>query len=445
MPACSECSGIDVDQTDLTKSTDDPSHGCSFAMASSTTPVDDVKPQPHPHALFSLIPYENNRGAQMIIEQNRHLVSVIPNFHDVHDRRQVMYGINVGFFIGNRSRGTLASIGRNGDIVTPTPPSAWPGASKWARVSRIQCSFEVHPNANVVLLYDRSSRGDTDLTGVNARSFVLGRVPRRVVIGYGINDRFAFRDVEFQIVWHSPKIHVGEQMTLREDHPRLTHTVDEVPTIAATRRATRIHTPAPAGSRVELRYTLVKKLGQGMSGQVWKVVDIDSGDILAVKRIRRPDEGGPEYERLKREVETMPKLSHPNIVEFISTQRSEWPGQDVPPGANENASYLEIFMLPKEGNIRQLKQAGRLGDGTDQVHTDRLLHDGLKGLDYLASLNVKHRDVKPENILWTVTDQGATVFQFADFGLCNTQSLAVTFAGSRVYMAPEVLTGNGEV
>lgn len=80
----------------------------------------------------------------------------------------------------------------------------------------------------------------------------------------------------------------------------------------------------------------------------------------------------------------------------------------------------------------------------DDTLPRRLLHDGLKGLDCLVYKNVVHRDVKPENIMWTIIDN-VFVFQFTDFGLCNSISMAVTFTGSKLYMAPEVLLHTGEV
>ena len=89
----------------------------------------------------------------------------------------------------------------------------------------------------------------------------------------------------------------------------------------------------------------------------------------------------------------------------------------------------------KNGNIKQLMESNAFAN--DKTLPRRLLHDGL-------SKNVVHRDVKPENIMWTIIDN-TYVFQFTDFGLCNSISMAVTFAGSKLYMAPEVLWHTGKV
>lgn len=169
----------------------------------------------------------------------------------------------------------------------------------------------MHPDSKSVLLYDRSSMCTTRPIGDNTRPFEPGRFPRRIVTNDKINDKFAFpADVQFRIVWHDQKIDVGEQITYREDNPRLTRTVDDAPTVPSTCRVTRIHTPACGQPKI--RYERLKELGKGMFGKVWKVVDVDSGEHIALKKIPWPKRGrgAPEYTNLKREVETMAALSH---------------------------------------------------------------------------------------------------------------------------------------
>ena len=100
------------------------------------------RPEPHPLALFSLVPLNDRAVAVLNHPDNSHLVSLVPI-------KQV-FGIEVGFHIKSSSRYTLATLGRNGDITVE-------GSS----ISRIQCSFEIHEEFGTVILYDRSNSQTT--------------------------------------------------------------------------------------------------------------------------------------------------------------------------------------------------------------------------------------------------------------------------------------------
>ncbi len=89
----------------------------------------------------------------------------------------------------------------------------------------------------------------------------------------------------------------------------------------------------------------------------------------------------------------------------------------------------------KEGTLQSLIDSGPTI--TTESLGDLVLHHMLQAIDYLAAAGVVHRDLKPENILYT-SQNGSYCFQLGDFGLCNRIKSAVTFAGSEMYMAPEM-------
>jgi serine/threonine protein kinase len=90
----------------------------------------------------------------------------------------------------------------------------------------------------------------------------------------------------------------------------------------------------------------------------------------------------------------------------------------------------------RAGSLRSLATSPNKRWTDDQLST-AVLEQMLSALDYLAYMNMCHRDVKPENILYWDSSDDIT-FQLADFGLSNHSLLAVTKCGTGYYEAPEL-------
>jgi serine/threonine protein kinase len=173
-------------------------------------------------------------------------------------------------------------------------------------------------------------------------------------------------------------------------------------------------------------YKLLKRLGVGSFGEVWRA-EAPGGIDAAVKIIRRTLDS-EEAQRERQALELVKRLRHP----FLLLTHAYFAFAD----------RLLIVMELADGSLRdRLKQCRRAGhEGIPQGELLVYFSDAAEALDFLHQENVHHRDIKPDNILLL---QGHA--KVADMGLARLQdseSLAqATATGSPAYMAPEVWRG----
>jgi hypothetical protein len=263
--------------------------------------------------LFSLVPDppENERAKDVIAHpDNSHLVSTLPNG---------TLALDVGFHIRGKSSKTLATLGRGVDADIFVEGSS---------IAKVQCSFEIDLDTGVVMFYDRSHGCTSQVFGENAMPFEYERV-RKVLVQKGLNTIIGMGGerrnlVQFKLEWHQDPTQTAETIKDydalpcgRVENPRLARTVDEAPTDLPSRRETRPHTPGQR--QLKMRYVTVVggKLGSGQFGTVHKAIDVDLGKFMAVKILERPTRASKQedwrqslYYALKREVETLSKISH---------------------------------------------------------------------------------------------------------------------------------------
>ncbi len=182
---------------------------------------------------------------------------------------------------------------------------------------------------------------------------------------------------------------------------------------------------------VNKRYVLLEKLGAGGMGEVYRVSDRLTGQIVALKRVLAPlesQENTPSSESsdlrlaLSREFRLLAALRHPNIVSVIDYGF-----------ADDEQPYFTMSLLE---NARTLLEAAQ---SADQLARIGMLVQLLQALTYLHRRGVLHRDLKPGNVL---VDASGSV-KVLDFGLSVASSHSVSnmqpgMAGTLAYMAPEL-------
>jgi serine/threonine protein kinase len=180
---------------------------------------------------------------------------------------------------------------------------------------------------------------------------------------------------------------------------------------------------APAGTRE--KYDKLEKLGEGTYGVVYKGKDRETGNIVAIKKIRissRDDDEGIPQTAL-REIGLLRALSHPNIVKLL----------DV----DAEASKLNLVFEFCEKDLKKHMDSHR--GKFDATTVKRMLKQMLEATTTCHIQGLIHRDLKPQNIL---VDRSGTL-KICDFGLARAFSVPISTMTHEVvtlwYRAPEIL------
>ncbi|XP_023560599.1 serine/threonine-protein kinase ICK isoform X2 [Octodon degus] len=169
------------------------------------------------------------------------------------------------------------------------------------------------------------------------------------------------------------------------------------------------------------RYTTIKQLGDGTYGSVLLGRSIESGELIAIKKMKRKFYSWEECMNL-REVKSLKKLNHANVVKLKEVIR-------------ENDHLYFIFEYMKENLYQLIKERNKL---FPESAVRNIMYQILQGLAFIHKHGFFHRDLKPENLLC----MGPELVKIADFGLAReirSRPPYTDYVSTRWYRAPEVL------
>ena len=190
--------------------------------------------------------------------------------------------------------------------------------------------------------------------------------------------------------------------------------------------------------RLDNRFTLTKKLGEGFSATVRQAVpDYDPEQQFAIKifDLESPQFNERAFRLLKQEVDATTSLDHKNIVRYI-----EFKEQAVL--VDKNGRSRQVAFI-----VQELVEGGELFDYImdDGAFSEPIVkfyaRQLLQGLLHIYTKGFSHRDLKPENIL---LDEDYNI-KLVDFGFaCKLEArdgtgFSRSVVGTPGYMAPEVL------
>lgn len=169
------------------------------------------------------------------------------------------------------------------------------------------------------------------------------------------------------------------------------------------------------------RYTNIRQLGDGTYGSVILGRSLESGELVAIKKMKRKFYSWEECMNL-REVKSLKKLNHANVIKLKEVIR-------------ENDHLYFIFEYMKENLYQLMKDRTRL---FPESTVRNIMFQILQGLAFIHKHGFFHRDMKPENLLC----MGPELVKIADFGLAReirSRPPYTDYVSTRWYRAPEVL------
>jgi tRNA A-37 threonylcarbamoyl transferase component Bud32 len=177
------------------------------------------------------------------------------------------------------------------------------------------------------------------------------------------------------------------------------------------------------------RYAIERLIGEGATATVHLARDTQRGVGVAVKVLRPELANSAATDRFLKEIRRTSRLEHPHILPVLDT--GEYEGRP-------------FFVLPymEGGTLRlRLRRVHQL-DLSDALRIVQTIGDAL---DYAHAQGLIHRDVKPENILFTtgqavLGDFGIAHALRAVYGESSTSSGIIR--GTPAYMSPEQAAGS---
>ncbi|XP_017284970.1 cyclin-dependent kinase 12 [Kryptolebias marmoratus] len=181
------------------------------------------------------------------------------------------------------------------------------------------------------------------------------------------------------------------------------------PKICCPRYGERRHNLSDWGKRCVDKFDIIGIIGEGTYGQVYKAKDKDTGELVALKKVRLDNEKEGFPITAIREIKILRQLKHRSVVNMKEIVTDK---QDALDFKKDKGAFYLVFEY-MDHDLMGLLESGLVQFSHEHIRS--FMRQLMEGLDYCHKNNFLHRDIKCSNILLNNRGQ----IKLADFGLAR--------------------------
>ncbi|MCI4391741.1 hypothetical protein PGIGA_G00137770 [Pangasianodon gigas] len=180
---------------------------------------------------------------------------------------------------------------------------------------------------------------------------------------------------------------------VQEAPPPVQPTYKKRPKFCSPRFGEKRQTQIDWGKRCVDKFNIIGIIGEGTYGQVYKAKDKDTGELVALKKVRLDNEKEGFPITAIREIKILRQLNHRSVVNMKEIVTDK---QDALDFKKDKGAFYLVFEY-MDHDLMGLLESGLVSFSHEHIRS--FMRQLMEGLDYCHKKNFLHRDIKCSNIL----------------------------------------------